>query len=80
MSVINTTLAFFNNICNRRDVAFQVSQSNDDGQFPIKSSSTFVYNVSWDNLIFNGDPNLAVVNPSQCGGKSNRSINYFLMS
>ncbi|CAF1252929.1 unnamed protein product [Rotaria magnacalcarata] len=67
MLITNTTLAFFHDACNRHDVAIQVSQKNDDGQFPIMTSSMFVYNSSQDNLIFNGLPNLGVVNPSQCG-------------
>ncbi|CAF4744424.1 unnamed protein product, partial [Rotaria socialis] len=44
-----------------------VSQKNDDGQFPIMTSSMCVYNSSQNNLIFNGLPNLGVVNPSRCG-------------
>ncbi|CAF1327808.1 unnamed protein product [Rotaria sordida] len=67
MFITNTTLAFFNDTCGRHDVAIQVSQSNDDGQFPIATSSMFVYNISQENLIFNGQPNLGVVNPSRCG-------------
>lgn len=69
MSISNVILAFFNDICNRHDVAIQVSQSNDDGQFPITTNTIFVYNSSETNWIFNGLPNLGVVNPSQCGGK-----------
>ncbi|CAF3595884.1 unnamed protein product [Rotaria sordida] len=67
MSIINTTFAFFNDTCGRHDVAIQVSQRNDDGQFPITTRSLFVYNTSEENLIFNGLPNLGVVNPSRCG-------------
>ncbi|CAF4657274.1 unnamed protein product [Rotaria sp. Silwood1] len=67
MKITNTTLAFFNDICDRHDVAIQVSQTNDDGQFPITTSAMFVYNTSQRNLIFNGKPNLGVVNPSRCG-------------
>ncbi|CAF3294066.1 unnamed protein product [Rotaria sp. Silwood2] len=67
MKITNTTLAFFNDTCDRHDVAIQVSQTNDDGQFPITTSSMFVYNTSQRNLIFNGKPNLGVVNPSRCG-------------
>ncbi|CAF4366562.1 unnamed protein product [Rotaria socialis] len=61
------TLAFFNDTCDRHDVAIQVSQSNDDGQFPITTSSMLVYNTPADNIILNGQPNLGVVNPNQCG-------------
>lgn len=68
MSIANTTFAFFNNVCNRSDTAIQVSQKNDDGQFPISTSLISIYNSSYDNLIFNGQPNLAVVNPSRCTG------------
>ena len=46
MSITNTTLAFFNDTCDRHDVAIQVSQRNDDGQFPIVTRSMFVYNSS----------------------------------
>ena len=70
MVITNTTIAFFNDSCDRHDVAIQVSQRNDDGQFPITTHSMFVYNTSQGNLIFNGQPNLGVVNPSRCGGKS----------
>ncbi|CAF5193711.1 unnamed protein product, partial [Rotaria magnacalcarata] len=69
MSITNTTLAFFNDTCDRHDVAIQVSQNNNDGQFPVTTSSIFVYNTSQANLIFNGQPNLNVVTPSKCGGK-----------
>lgn len=78
MSITNTTLAFFNDTCNRHDVAIQVSQRNDDGQFPITTRSMFVYNTSEDNLIFNGLPNLGVVTPSRCGGKSSQCIDLFV--
>ncbi|CAF0965964.1 unnamed protein product [Rotaria sordida] len=67
MLIRNTILAFFNDICNRHDIAIQVSQSNDDGQFPITTSLMFVYNTSETNQIFNGQPNLDAVNPRQCG-------------
>ena len=70
MRIINTTVAFFQDTCGRHDVAIRVSQKNDDGQFPITTRSMFVYNTSTENLIFNGQPNLDVVNPSKCGGKS----------
>ncbi|CAF4012065.1 unnamed protein product [Rotaria sp. Silwood2] len=77
MLITNTTLAFFNNTCGRHDVAIQVSQSNNDGQFPIATSSMFVYNISEENLIFNGEPNLGVVNPSRCGGSQQHGIGDF---
>ncbi|CAF4773440.1 unnamed protein product [Rotaria sp. Silwood1] len=77
MLITNTTLAFFNNTCGRHDVAIQVSQSNDDGQFPIATNSMFVYNISQENLIFNGEPNLGVVNPSRCGGSQQHGIGDF---
>jgi hypothetical protein len=76
MSITNTTLAFFNDICDRHDVAIQVSQSNDDGQFPITTSSIFPYNISESNMIFNGLPNLNMVNPSACGGKLIQKLVY----
>lgn len=69
MTITNTTLAFFNNVCDRHDTAIQVSQSNDDGQFPIKINSIYRYNISESNIIFNGLPNLNKVNPNDCGGK-----------
>ena len=69
MTITNTTLAFFNDTCGRHDVAIQASQKNDDGQFPITTRVMSVYNTPQNNIIFNGPPNLAVVNPSRCGGK-----------
>lgn len=69
MSISNCTLAFFKDTCNRNDIAIQVSQNNDDGQFPITTSLISVCNTSRENLIFNGEPNLRVVNPSDCVGK-----------
>ena len=68
MTISNTTIAYFNDKCDRHDVGIQVSQRNDDGQFPIMTRTMFVYNTSRANLILNGLPNLNVVNPSQCGG------------
>lgn len=68
MFISNTTFGYFNDKCSRHDVAIQVSQRNNDGQFPIMTRSMFVYNTSRDNLILNGLPNLNVVNPSRCGG------------
>ena len=67
--VKNSTLAFFNDVCGRRDVAIQVSQSNDDGQFPMSVALIEKVNVSQTNIVFNGLPNLAKVNPQDCGGK-----------
>lgn len=69
MSISNTVFAYFNNVCNRSDVAIQVSQSYDDGQFPIKTSRIYTHMVSSSNIMFNGKPNLDKVNPSDCGGK-----------
>lgn len=69
MNITNVTLAFFNDTCSRHDVAIQVSQDNDDGQHPITTNLMSVYNTSQINLIFNGRPNLDVVNPSDCVGK-----------
>lgn len=70
--ITNTTLAFFNDTCNRRDTAIQVPQSNDAGQFPITASYLFQYNISKSNLIFNGKPNADAVNADDCGGKWSR--------
>lgn len=69
MLVTNVTLAFFNNVCDRQDFAFQVGQHNDDGQFPITTNTIFVYNTSQTNLICNGWPNLDVVVPARCEGE-----------
>ena len=78
MLIRNSTLAFFNNICDRHDTAIQVSQSNDDGQFPITTSSISKYKISADNIIFNGLPNLSVINPSNCGvSAQTRTFNRF---
>nr|ACD54600.1 fibrocystin-like protein [Adineta vaga] len=68
MSITNTILAFFNNVCNRHDTAIQVSQSNADVQFPITTSSIFRYNVSNSNILFNGKPDLKYVQPQFCNG------------
>jgi len=70
MIITNVTLAFFNDTCSRHDVAIQVAQHNDDGQHPIRTNLTSVYNTSQMNLIFNGRPNLDVVDPSDCVGQS----------
>lgn len=69
MIVRNTTIAFFNEVCNQYDIAFQVSQSNDDGQFPIVTNSISRYNISDSSVIYNGPPNVNKVNPHDCGGK-----------
>ncbi|CAF4249716.1 unnamed protein product, partial [Rotaria sp. Silwood2] len=69
MTIINVTLTFYNDICSRRDIAIQVGQHNDDGQHPIVTNLISVYNTSQMNLIFNGRPNLDVVNPNMdCDG------------
>lgn len=64
--ITNTTLAYFNNVCNRHDTAIQVGQHNDDGQFPMMTSAIWKYNVSRGNILFNGRPNLEVVNSADC--------------
>ncbi|CAF1678009.1 unnamed protein product, partial [Adineta ricciae] len=66
MKINNVTFAYFNDICSRRDIAIQVAQHDDDGQFPVLTSLISLYNVSQGNLIFNGRPNLDVVDPSDC--------------
>jgi hypothetical protein len=68
MNITNVTLAYFNDICGRRDIAIQVAQ-HDDGQFPIRASLMSLFNTSQTNIIFNGRPNLDVVDPSDCVGK-----------
>ena len=70
MRITNVTLAFFNDTCARRDIAIQVAQHNDDGQHPVRTDQMSVYNTSQMNLIFNGRPNLDVVNPTDCVGES----------
>lgn len=72
MKIVNVTFGFFNDICSRRDFGVQVSQNNDDGQHPITASQSSVYNTSSSNIIFNGRPNLDVVDPSDCVGKKKR--------
>lgn len=69
MTIVNVTYGFFNNTCSRRDIAVSVSQENDDGQHPVVSSQVKFFNSSTSNVIFNGRPNLRVVNPSDCVGK-----------
>lgn len=66
MIITNVTLAFFNDSCSRHDIAIQVAQHNDDGQHPIITNAMSIYNTSQMNLIFNGRPNLDVVDPSDC--------------
>ena len=66
MIITNVALAFFNDICSRRDIAIQAAQHYGDGQYSVLTSSTSVYNTSQMNLIFNGRPNLDVVDPSDC--------------
>jgi len=66
MIISNTTLAYFNDVCNRHDTAIQVGQHNDDGQFPVTTNSMWKYNVSRSNVIFNGRPNIEVVNSADC--------------
>lgn len=78
MTVVNVTYGYFNNICSRRDIAISVSQENDDGQHPVVSSQATIYNSSTANTIFNGRPNLRVVNPSDCVGKRNYIIDFRL--
>ena len=75
MTVTNVTLAYFNDICSRHDVAISVSQNNDDGQHPINTEQMALYNTSPSNIIFSGRPNLDVVDPSDCVGKK-RSIEF----
>lgn len=77
MTLTNITFAFFNDRCLRRDFVLHVSQNNDDGQHPIVSRQISVYNTSIDNLIFNGRPNLDVVNPSDCVGKKKHHRLFF---
>lgn len=64
--ITNTTLAYFNNVCDRHDTAIQVGQHNDDGQFPMITSTIWKYNISRGNIIFNGRPNLDAVNSADC--------------
>ncbi|CAF0819146.1 unnamed protein product [Rotaria sp. Silwood1] len=66
MTITNVTLGFFNDVCSRRDIAIQVSQNNDDGQHPVITNQMSTYNTSASNIIFNGRPNLGLVNPSDC--------------
>jgi hypothetical protein len=77
MTITNVTFGFFNNVCSRRDIAIEVSQDNDDGQHPITLSQSAVYNTLSSNIIFNGRPNLDVVDPSDCVGKK-KIVAFFL--
>lgn len=78
MTITNVTFGFFNDVCSRRDAAIRVSQNNDDGQHPVKTSNIYYYNSSVANIIFNGRPNLDAVNPSDCVGKA-RSCCFFCL-
>lgn len=80
MIIINSTLAYFNDICVRHDTAIQVSQSNDDGQFPVTTSSIEKFNVSDQNIIFNGLPNLHKVTPRDCVGMYTELIVLYALS
>ena len=71
MMITNVTFGFYNDVCSRRDIAIQTSQNNDDGQHPVTTNQISVYNTSSSNLVFNGRPNLARVNPSDCVGRIN---------
>ncbi|CAF0745209.1 unnamed protein product [Adineta steineri] len=67
MILTNVTFAYFNDMCgSRHDVAISVSQNNDDGQHPVTTSGISVYSSSPSNLVFNGRPNLDVVDPADC--------------
>jgi hypothetical protein len=76
MTLTNVTFGFFNDVCSRHDVAIEVSQDNDDGQHPITASQLAYYNSSVANKIFNGRPNLDVVDPSDCVGKKKKFIDF----
>lgn len=69
MIVRNVTLAYFNDICNRHDVAFQTSQINNDIQFPIRTELISSYNVSDFNVMYNGFPDRDAVSKRFCRGK-----------
>ena len=68
MSLYNTILAFFNDVCNRHDVAFQVAANNDYGQFPITTTLTSQYNVSSGNIVYNPPPDYSKASTLTCGG------------
>ncbi len=65
----NVTFAYFNDICGRRDIAIQIGQHNDNGAFPVHTSLMSLYNTAQTNIIFNGRPNLGVINPTNCVGE-----------
>ncbi len=62
-------MAYFNDVCGRQDTAIQVAQHNDNGAFPIKASLMSLYNTAQTNIIFNGRPNLDVININNCYGE-----------
>jgi len=66
MTVSNVTMAYFNDVCSRHDIAIRIAQQNDDGSHPVNTDHMSVYNSSQGNRVFNGRPNLGVVNPSDC--------------
>ena len=78
LRITNVTFGFYNDICSRRDIAIQVSQNNDDGQHPVITSQLYLYNTSSANKIFNGRPNIGLVNPSDCVGKKKFTTFLFL--
>ncbi len=78
MTLTNVTFGFFNDVCSRQDVVIAVSQHNDDGQHPVTASQLSYHNSSIGNLIFNGRPNLGVVNPSNCVGKKKDLLILFI--
>jgi hypothetical protein len=69
MNITNVTLAYFNGTCDRRDIAIQVAQHNENGAFPIKASLMSLHNTALTNLIFNGRPNLESININECVGE-----------
>ena len=69
MVVRNTTFAYFNDVCNRHDVAFQASQVNNDIQYPIRTELCWRSNVSDLNLMYNGYPNRDAVTRRVCRGE-----------
>lgn len=69
MVVRNTTFAYFNDVCNRHDVAFQASQINNDIQYPIRTELCWRSNVSDLNLMYNGYPNRDAVTKRVCRGE-----------
>ncbi|CAF2125989.1 unnamed protein product [Rotaria magnacalcarata] len=77
LRITNVTFGFFNDICSRRDIAIQVSQDNDDGQHPVITSQISLYNISSGKKIFNGRPNIGVVDPSDCVGGQAHGVGDF---